>query len=103
MESPRHAGEQACGQGSPGALPLDGPVGGGGGAVTHGRGPRLYVGGVPDDVQVRLRVKYDGVFVPVSSCVFKWRAGMLQLGEQHAEQVQASSSLRSPNRMNLCD
>ena len=61
-ESPRHAGGPPREQGSPDALPLDGPVGGGGGAVTHGRGPRLYVGGVPDDVQVRLHTRHGVIF-----------------------------------------
>ena len=59
LESPRHSGAPAHGQDGADALPLESHVSGGssGGGVTHGRGPRLYVGGVPDDVQVRLHIK----------------------------------------------
>ena len=86
VESPRHASEPAHGQGSPDALQADGPVGGGGGAVTHGRGPRLYVGGVPDDVQVRLQVMVDGNFGNqlITHVCLQRRACMLQLCDQHA-------------------
>ncbi|KAK9846372.1 hypothetical protein WJX81_002535 [Elliptochloris bilobata] len=54
-DDPNHGGGPAHVHDGPETSPFDsslaGSGGGGGGAVGHGRGPRLYVGGVPDDVQ----------------------------------------------------
>lgn len=95
-ESPRRSGEPALGQGSPDALPLDGLVGGGGGAVTHGRGPRLYVGGVPDDVQVRLHLSDDVNFLRIRTVMRVCNGGRACCScvTGMPDSVQASSSLK---------